>query len=132
MKKEKAKPVITDSEQLNRPDYSLSKSKKILFRIILVLLPFLILSFIETGLQIFNYGGNLDLFVLERKGKVTEYVLNKDFTKRYFFQKGLQTPVPLSQTFSARKDSSTYRIFCLGESSVQDSRIRQTVHSLQC
>jgi tetratricopeptide (TPR) repeat protein len=91
----------------------------VLFRIIMVLLPFTILLFAEIGLRIFEYGGNLDLFIIKKTGDVTEFVLNKDFTKRYFFQKGISTPVPLSQTFSAVKDNNTYRIFCLGESTVQ-------------
>ncbi|NQT27548.1 tetratricopeptide repeat protein [candidate division KSB1 bacterium] len=66
-----------------------------------------------------NYGGNLDLFVLTKTGEISEYVLNENFTKRYFFQKGINTPVPISQTFSAHKDNSTFRIFCLGASTTQ-------------
>jgi lysophospholipase L1-like esterase len=83
----------------------------------MIALPFLLLVLAEFGLRIANYGGNLDLFVLETGG--TEYVLNKNFTRRYFFQKGIETPVPLSQRFPVKKDSAAFRIFCLGESTVQ-------------
>jgi tetratricopeptide (TPR) repeat protein len=119
MKKDNKIKPIADSRLKSGGEQSLSKPKEALFRIVMVLLPFTILLFAEIGLRIFEYGGNLDLFVLKKTGDVTEFVLNKDFTKRYFFQKGINPPVPLSQTFSAIKDNNTYRIFCVGESTVQ-------------
>lgn len=93
------------------------KSK--LFTLILWMLPILFVLLLEVVLRLFNYGGSLELFVLKKEGGHSEYVLNDNFTKRYFFQKGIKTPVPLSQTFPAEKDRSTYRIFCLGESTTQ-------------
>ncbi|MDZ7317411.1 MAG: tetratricopeptide repeat protein [candidate division KSB1 bacterium] len=95
------------------------KTKKIIFTAILWLLPFLFLACLEGVLQIIRYGGNRDLFVLQKSGSISEYVLNENFTRRYFFQKGIKTPVPLSQRFLAVKDASTRRIFCLGESTTQ-------------
>lgn len=118
-REKKIKSEIVNSEQMNSSKKLLSTPKKVLFRIIMVSLPIIVLLLIEIGLRVFNYGGNLDLFVLQKTGDVSEYVLNKDFTKRYFFQKGIKTPIPLSQRFSADKDSLTYRIFCLGASTVQ-------------
>jgi tetratricopeptide (TPR) repeat protein len=115
----KAKKIHDVTAQVREPRSAvvLSTPKKILFILTLIVAPVLLLVLAEVGLRAFNYGGNLDLFVLDKNG--TEYVLNKNFTQRYFFQKGIETPIPLSQTFRAEKDSSTYRIFCLGESSVQ-------------
>lgn len=104
---------------MSSSDKLLSKSKRILFYLLMILTPLLVLAIIEIGLRLFNYGGNLDLFSLNKQGQIEEYVLNKNFTNRYFFHKGIITPVPLSQTFSVKKSSSTYRIFCLGASTVQ-------------
>ncbi len=97
----------------------ISALKKILFTLIAVSLPLLLILLLELTLRLFNYGGTLDLFVLHTQGHRSEYVLNKDFTKRYFFHKGIKTPIPLSQTFSADKNDSTVRVFCLGASTTQ-------------
>lgn len=112
------------SEFEKHPSTSLQKdeeirtTKKIIFTLILLLIPVIFILILETALRLFDYGGNLDLFVL-RTAPYSEFVLNENFTKRYFFQKGIKTPIPLSQRFPAQKDSSTYRIFCLGASTTQ-------------
>jgi lysophospholipase L1-like esterase/Flp pilus assembly protein TadD len=98
---------------------TLSRLKKRIFTLILLILPLVFLLLMEGVLRLFNYGGSPDLFVLQTTGEQSEYVLNENFTKRYFFQKGIHTPVPLSQTFPAIKDSATLRIFCLGASTTQ-------------
>jgi len=96
---------------------NLSPLAKVISILVMIAIPFVILILTEVGLRIFDYGGNLDLFVLEQIGGKKYYVLNKNFTRRYFFKKGIEAPSPRSQIFSAEKDSSTYRIFCLGGSS---------------
>jgi tetratricopeptide (TPR) repeat protein len=98
---------------------TLSRLKKRIFTLILVILPLVFVLLMEGVLRLLNYGGNPDLFVRQTTGERSEYVLNENFTKRYFFQKGINTPVPLSQTFPARKDTATLRIFCLGASTTQ-------------
>ncbi len=97
----------------------ISASKKALFTIVAFALPILLLIVLELALHLVNYGGTLDLFIQQTQGEHTEYVLNKNFTKRYFFHKGIKTPVPLSQTFSVEKNDSTFRVFCLGASTTQ-------------
>ena len=97
----------------------LPRSKRFIFTLMMIATPILVLMLLEIGLRLFGYGGNLDLFVLDKSPANPEYVLNQNFTRRYFFRKGIITPVPISQRFSARKDSATYRIFCLGESTTQ-------------
>ena len=106
----------------NKPDENnkhLALPKKVLFYVMLIALPIALIVLAEAGLRIFNYGGITDLFVLDKSIAQPEYVLNQNFNKRYFFQKGIVTPTPLSQRFSAVKDSLTFRIFCLGASTVQ-------------
>lgn len=93
--------------------------KRKIFTLMMVAMPIILLVLLELGLRLFGYGGNLDLFVLDKAPAKPEYVLNKNFTRRYFFRKGIRTPVPISQRFIAKKDSATYRIFCLGESTTQ-------------
>jgi tetratricopeptide (TPR) repeat protein len=97
----------------------LPRMKRNIFTLMMIATPILVLLLLELGLRLFGYGGNLDLFILDKSPAKPEYVLNKNFTRRYFFQKGIRTPVPISQRFSAKKDGSTYRIFCLGESTTQ-------------
>ncbi len=98
-----------------------SIKKRIGFTFLMVAIPFLLLILIELGLHLGNYGGDLDLFIKKKSGSVSEYVLNTNVTKRYFFREGVKTPTPNpnSQTFSVKKDSLTYRIFCLGASTTQ-------------
>lgn len=114
----KNKSKNPDSDLKNQ-DFRLTPGKKRLFIVILTILPVAFFLLIEAFLILFKYGGNLDLFVPRKSGVIEEYVLNEQFTKRYFFQKGIKTPVPLSQSFPAVKDESTFRIFCLGASTTQ-------------
>jgi tetratricopeptide (TPR) repeat protein len=115
---QKAGSEIRNSDSVAEGN-TLSRLKKRIFTLILVILPLIFLLLIEGVLRLFNYGGSPDLFVLQTTGEQSEYVLNENFTKRYFFQKGINTPVPLSQTFPSEKDTATLRIFCLGASTTQ-------------
>lgn len=108
--------MTTDNQ---KPKTTLSKRKRLGFMLGIFLMPVLLLILLEIGLTLGNYGGELDLFIKQKNGSGYEYVLNPNVTKRYFFKKGINTPSPNSQTFSAEKDSSTYRIFCLGASTTQ-------------
>jgi tetratricopeptide (TPR) repeat protein len=85
----------------------------------MISIPFIFFIVLEIGLRIFNYGGDPDLFVVDKSSAEKQYILNKNFTSKYFFKKGIVTPTPLSQTFSRDKDDQTYRIFCLGASTTQ-------------
>ncbi|MBN1997811.1 tetratricopeptide repeat protein, partial [candidate division KSB1 bacterium] len=98
---------------------SVTGIKKFSFYIILVFLILLPLVLLEIGLVLFNYGGNIELFVKKQTAAGLVYVLNPNVTSRYFFQKGVKTPIPITQTFTAKKDSLTFRIFCLGASTTQ-------------
>ncbi len=101
------------------PDSAFSGSKRTIFTIFMLLIPFLVLLMAEGILRVIDYGGNLDLFVMDRSLPAPEYVLNPNFTRRYFFKKGIKTPIPITQRFAAQKDPATYRIFCLGASTTQ-------------
>jgi lysophospholipase L1-like esterase len=98
---------------------NLTRSRKIIFAVLMILIPIILVLLLEGGLRYFQYGGDMDLFVPDDMSALPEYMLNNNFTKRYYFQKGIKTPVPISQRFRAEKDSTTYRIFCLGASTTQ-------------
>jgi len=99
----------------NSPRELSPKKKKIFFGILLIL-PLFFLIILEVGLRIFNYGGNLDLFIEGPEG-YTEYLrCNPNIARRYFtLQSSL--PTPPKQLFLKQKPLNGYRIFVLGESS---------------
>src|SRR5450432_723481 len=91
-----------------------SKKKVVLFKVISILLPFLVLILLEVALRIFHYGHDLSLF-REYPGDKNFLVLNPDASKRYFNDPAL-APTGNSELFKKIKDKNTCRIFILGES----------------
>ncbi len=91
-----------------------SRNKRLVFKIISILLPFLILFLIEISLRIFHYGYDLNLFI-EARNNPDYLVLNPEASKRYFINEAF-APTGNSELFKKNKDSSTLRIFVLGES----------------
>jgi len=93
---------------------NLSKGRVRLFRWISILLPFVLLFFVEIGLRIFHYGHDLHLFI--------EYPANKDYlvlnpaASRKYFTNQANATAGNSEPFKKEKDAGTMRIFVLGES----------------
>jgi tetratricopeptide (TPR) repeat protein len=88
-----------------------SGQKKLLFSIILFLLPFLLIGILELGLRIINYGTRLDLFI-----KSSEYPgfyeVNKQVATRFFSKnKGTE---PSNDIFLINKPDTAYRVFVMG------------------
>src|SRR5450432_1166168 len=92
----------------------ISKKRVLLFKVISILLPFLVLILLEVALRIFHYGHDLSLF-REYPGDKNFLVLNPDASKRYFNDPAL-APTGNSELFKKIKDKNTCRIFILGES----------------
>lgn len=93
----------------------MTKGKRVvLFKVIAVLLPFLILILLEVALRIFHYGNDLSLFI-EDPRDANFLVLNPNAAKRYFTDPAL-APTGNSELFKKVKDENTCRIFVLGES----------------
>lgn len=99
----------------NKNKEVLSSSKKKIFWFITVFLPVLLLFFLEIVLRIFNYGGNLDLFIDGPEGREKYYTCNLKVAERYF--QGGSVPTPPLQLFLKEKPENGYRIFVLGGSS---------------
>jgi tetratricopeptide (TPR) repeat protein len=109
--KRKKKKVIANPTKPN-----LSIAKKRIFWITTVSLPFLIFAILEVSLRIFNYGGNLDLFIAGPPGYENYLRCNPEFAHRYFYTQS-NVPTPPLQLFYKLKLENSYRIFVLGESS---------------
>ena len=93
------------------------KAKRILFNIILLLLPFIILIFLEIILRIVNYGDNLKLFIDFPGKEMQEYkIVNREIGKKYF-QK-LEYSNPCHDMYLKEKPINGFRIFVLGSSTV--------------
>ncbi|HUI29549.1 MAG TPA: hypothetical protein VLX91_04995 [Candidatus Acidoferrales bacterium] len=95
----------------------LKDKKKILFNFIVVAFPFFLLALLEFSLRIFSYGEDLSLFVSSPDPRY--YEINRHVGERFFSKLEKPIPTPLSQYFLREKPEDEYRIFVLGESSVQ-------------
>jgi lysophospholipase L1-like esterase len=95
---------------------SLSPWKKLVFRIVLLLLPVVLLMILELMLRLFEYGGNLDLLI-PAPGKVSNYEMcNRNVGRRFFYMlQGVLPGVP-KDLILKKKPNNGYRIFVLGES----------------
>src|SRR5579872_6562708 len=85
-----------------------------LFRIIVILLPFLLLLALEGALRLFHYGYDTSLFI-EAPGNGDYLVLNPTASRRYFTDAGNAT-TGNREPFRKVKEAGTLRIFVLGES----------------
>ena len=96
------------------PGKAHSRRKKLIFKTIGILLPFLLLFLVEISLRIFHYGDDLSLFI-EARNNSDYLVLNPAASRRYFIDPAF-APTGNSELFKKNKDDSTLRIFVLGES----------------
>lgn len=93
---------------------SVNKSP-IIFYVIMFLIPLIILSGLEIGLRIFNYGRDLDAFITLSKDYEEYLFVNPDIPFRY--AANMQTPPAVAQdAFLKEKPDSTFRIFVMGGS----------------
>jgi tetratricopeptide (TPR) repeat protein len=93
----------------------ISPSRKRLFTLIMLLIPLFLLALLEAGLQLFEYGGNTDLFVSIPHATSEYYGINRNVCKRYFASEFFN-PTPRKDLFLKEKPNNCYRIFVLGGS----------------
>lgn len=98
------------------PTSSVTPNRNRLFTILAVSIPFLFFIFLELGLRIGNYKGDLSLFVFPDDLKGEYGFPNQDYAKRYFFNTKV-IPNPSRDPFLTHKPDSSFRVFVLGESS---------------
>jgi len=101
--------------RLSEKGKSHRKPKRIIaFRILSILIPFLILAILEILLRSIHYGSDLSVF-MDYPTDRTMLMLNPDASKRYFSNQKNATTGNV-EPFKKVKDANTTRIFVLGES----------------
>jgi tetratricopeptide (TPR) repeat protein len=93
----------------------ISLGKRIVFMLFLLLIAAGILLLAEGVLRLFNYGGNLHLFISAPDEVSNYYRCNPDIGKRYFYRQ-FTIPDPPKDLFLKEKPENGYRIFVLGGS----------------
>lgn len=96
------------------PHGQLSAGRTRLFKLIGILIPFLLLGLVELSLRVFHYGNDFRLFIEYPEDKQF-LVFNPDASKKYFPDQQIATTGNI-ELFKKKKDSNTIRIFVLGES----------------
>jgi tetratricopeptide (TPR) repeat protein len=93
----------------------ISKSRYRLFRTVLLLIPVLFFVLVELALRLFDFGGNLDLFVPGPGRLEPFYFCNQNVARRYFLAYR-QVPAPANDYFRKQKPANGFRVFVLGGS----------------
>jgi len=94
---------------------AISPARKRFFTFFLALIPIVFFGFVELGLQLTSYGGNLDLFI-PAPGAYSDYLMcNPNVARRYFFMQST-IPDPQNDLFLKEKPENGYRVFALGGS----------------
>ena len=93
----------------------LKNDKKVFFYALMVVLPYLVLALLELTLRLFSFGDDLSLFIFSSDPKY--YEINRLVGERFFSK--YKATTPLSEKFLKEKPANGYRVFVLGESSVQ-------------
>ncbi len=93
-------------------------SKKSVFRLVLILIPFIIFLILELTLRAFGYADDLKFVSeIERNGK-EYYTINQLVGKRYFNKDRMYYRKGSHDYFEVNKSPQTIRIFCLGASTM--------------
>jgi len=83
------------------------------FYLVLILLPVVIVLFLELSLRLFNYGRTYDQWIPAGEGKLT---LNPEIAFRYFYNTE-RVPSANHNYFDEIKKENSFRVFVMGESS---------------
>src|SRR5258708_5877656 len=85
-----------------------------LFRVIALLIPFVLLFLLEMALRLFHYGYDTSLFI-ESPDNAAYWVMNPGASKKYFTDQ-LNATTGNREPFRKGKEAGVFRIFVLGES----------------
>ena len=97
------------------PASSYGYRKRVVFSLLLFLIPAGILLLAEGGLRLLNYGGDLRLFISAPPDISEYYRCNPELGQRYFYRQ-FTIPDPPKDLFLKKKPANGYRIFVLGGS----------------
>jgi tetratricopeptide (TPR) repeat protein len=90
-------------------------SRQRLFFAVTIALPLFLFLFVEGGLRISGYGGDLSLFKTETVNGTDYHIMNPAVKSRYFSKVDF-FPSTSPDHFLVPKPAGTFRIFCLGAS----------------
>ncbi len=94
---------------------SKTKNRRLLvFKLVAMLLPFMLVVLVEVALILFGYGYDFQLFVEDPKN-ADFLIMNKHASKKYFMEEENAT-IGNFEKFEKTKSPNTFRIFVLGES----------------
>jgi lysophospholipase L1-like esterase len=100
---------------IEKSSLDIDPGKRRTYNLIALLIPVIILLLLEAGLQIFKYGGQLDLFI-SAQGEYSEYKMCNPYIGRRYFALQSVYPDPSNDLFLKVKPDNGYRIFVLGGS----------------
>lgn len=95
---------------------NLSPLKKHIFTVITILFPFLLIGILELVLAAFNIGKDISLFTKTEMNSKEYFMLNPAIGEKYFPESKVQ--IQSNDLFLVKKPAETFRIFCLGGSTV--------------
>ncbi len=103
-------------DQAGNQTTPITRSRKILFSVLLVLIPFLILGLVEAGLRTFGYGDDTRLFITAAEELPQYFRVNPKVARRFFYMQSVIPAAP-KDLFLKTKPENGVRLFVLGESS---------------
>jgi len=115
MSKKKKRKNPKKTVIIKKQNSELSPRKKRIFTLITILFPIFLLALLELFLHLFNYGGDMRLFVPTPHQDSGYYGINTDVGRRYFYMENF-VPTPRKDLFLREKPRNGYRIFVLGGS----------------
>jgi tetratricopeptide (TPR) repeat protein len=93
--------------------------KKWIFTFIMISSPFMFLGLMEMCLRLANYGSDTNSLVVVKRFQGKEYYcINPNVGRDYFASHNVGVPEPYEEVFEVVKSPKTFRIFCLGESTM--------------
>jgi len=98
--------------------YNVSNRKKAVFYFFMLTVAALLLGGLELALRAFPFGAQFELMSIEEIGGEKQYRLNPRVGIRYFSEHRLLVPELAPETFAVQKKPRTFRVFCLGESTM--------------
>ena len=113
----RTKNIELEMNQKKKTKNKSTAKQPLIFKLIIILIPFIILAAFEGILRLADYGDNLDLFVKNNEPGYENFMLVNPVIGKKYFQKFEYTS-PANDIFYAEKPANTFRIFVMGSSTV--------------
>jgi tetratricopeptide (TPR) repeat protein len=110
---------MNEKDQSVRSNSTTQVRKKWIFTFIMIFSPLIFLGIVEMCLRLANYNPDTNSFVTVKLFQGKEYYcINPNMGKDYFASHNVGVPEPYEEVFEVVKSSRTFRVFCLGESTM--------------